>query len=151
MSREDKYTTHVEPFLDKIKEMYVSLNEAQIAKALGISRKSFTKYKQEHPELRQALLEAQQGAVEIYRNGMKRKALGYYYDEQKTVEHLDGDGNLVDTTVEKYHKYAHPDTGALHLLLKNYDPTWHNDDSATLKIKQDQVEIAKKKAEQAEW
>ena len=54
-------------------------------------------------------------------------------------------------TSEIYTKYAQPDTGAIHLLLKNIDPEWHNDDKATLDLKKEQLELAKKKQEADEW
>ena len=44
-----------------------------------------------------------------------------------------------------------PDTGAIHLLLKNIDPNWRNDDATTLELKKRQTEIAEKKADAAEW
>ena len=53
--------------------------------------------------------------------------------------------------VETYKKYAQPDTGAAHLLLKNLDPNWHNDDAETLDIKKKQVELQKQKLEQDNW
>ena len=49
--------------------------------------------------------------------------------------------------IEKYKKYAHPDTGAIHLLLKNLDDTWRNDDKATMDIKRGQLELAREKEE----
>ena len=44
-----------------------------------------------------------------------------------------------------------PDLGSIHLLLKNIDPEWHNDDKATLDLKKEQLELAKKKQEADEW
>ena len=42
-------------------------------------------------------------------------------------------------------------TQAAHLLLKNLDPNWHNDDAETLDIKKKQVELQKQKLEQDNW
>lgn len=80
---------------------------------------------------------------------LRKKARGYYYEETKEV-YKDEDGKITRTT-EKYKKYAQPDVGAIHLLLKNLDPEWTNDDKTTIEIKKQQIEIAKQKAENAEW
>ena len=80
---------------------------------------------------------------------LQKKAQGYYYEETKTcVREVDGKSVKV---IEKYKKYAHPDTGAIHLLLKNLDDTWRNDDAETMKIKKDQLKIQKEKAENSAW
>ena len=55
MGRKNKYETHVGNRLEEIAEMIQLLNEDQIAKQLGISRRSFEYYKNEHEELREAL------------------------------------------------------------------------------------------------
>ena len=57
------------------------------------------------------------------------------------------DGGATAKVIEKYKKYAHPDTGAIHLLLKNLDDTWRNDDKATMDIKRGQLELAREKEE----
>jgi hypothetical protein len=72
------------------------------------------------------------------------------YEETKTTRKIE-DGKVVGMTVEKYEKYAPPDTGAIHLLLKNIDPNWKNDDDRTYELKKKQVEIAEKKADDANW
>ena len=53
--------------------------------------------------------------------------------------------------IEIYKKYAQPDTGAAHLLLKNLDPNWRNDDAETMKIKKKTVELQQQKLEQDNW
>lgn len=150
MGRKSKYETCVAPYLPKIKEWYKTMTEAQISKALGISESTFTQYKNQHEELRECLQEAKTGMVEELKSKLKMKACGYPYTEYKTVTRKDENGEDV-ITVERYDKIAHPDTGAIHLLLKNLDENWHNDDTETLEMKKKQVEIAKKKAEAAEW
>lgn len=143
--RKGRYESHVEPFLDKIPEWYEFLNEGQIAKKLGISRCSFEKYKKEHPELQEALRHGKEELVESLKATLKKKAAGYYYEEVKTIVREDGGTTM--KVIEKYKKYAHPDTGAIHLLLKNLDETWRNDDKATMDIKRGQLELAREKEE----
>ena len=53
--------------------------------------------------------------------------------------------------VERYTKYSPPDTGAIHLLLKNLDPEWRNDDRETMDLKQRKLELERQKAEAEDW
>ena len=80
---------------------------------------------------------------------MRKKAKGFYYTETKTTQKRENGKQVV--VVEKYEKYAQPDTGAIHLLLKNLDPKWRNDDAATYDLKRRQTEVAEKKQEAADW
>ena len=74
---------------------------------------------------------------------------GFYYTETKTTIRKEGGKEI--RTVEKYDKYALPDTGAIHLLLKNCDPEWRNDDKATMDLKKQELEIKKQKADENAW
>lgn len=68
----------------------------------------------------------------------------------KSYKRKDKDGNIVET-VEKHKKHIPADIAAINLYLKNNDPTWHNDDEATLQMKREHLEIEKKKAENGDW
>ena len=100
--------------------------------------------------MRQALKDGKQELITELKTSLKKKAKGYYYKETKTCIRQDANGREIKV-VEKYKKYAHPDTGAIHLLLKNLDDEWRNDDKATIEIKQGQLELAKEKAENSDW
>lgn len=147
--RKGRYETHVQPRLNEIKKWIQTMNEKQIAKRLGISEYTFNRYKGKYEDLQRALLEGAEELKEELKDTLKKKAKGYYYTETTTTQRRDG--NSVIVTVEKRERYAQPDTGAIHLLLKNLDPTWRNDDAQTLELKKRQTEIAEKKAEAAEW
>ena len=150
MGRKGKYDTHVKPYLAQIQEWYGDYNEKQIAvEKLGISIQAWEKYKKEHPELTEILKKGKQNLVGELKASLKKKAKGYYYDETKTV--IREEGNKKIKTIEKYRKYAQPDTGAIHLLLKNLDESWHNDDRETIEIKKKQLELSERKLEQDEW
>lgn len=155
MGRKSKYETHVKPFLKDISKWITSLNEEEIAKKkLGISVASFTRYKNEFPELRQALLEGRQNLAIELKETLQKKAKGFYYEEVKTVKIHNPDADAEPEWIEKievYRKYAQPDTGAAHLLLKNIDPDWRNDDKETMDIKKKQIELQKQKLEQDNW
>ena len=150
MGRKNRYESHVQPFLADISKWYLSLDEGEIAKKLGIAVSTFEKYKRQYPELRQALKDGKQELITELKTSLKKKAKGYYYEETKTCIRQDANGREIKV-VEKYKKYAHPDTGAIHLLLKNLDDDWRNDDKATIEIKQGQLELAKEKAENSDW
>lgn len=149
MGRKGRYETHVQPFLNDIAEWYGLINEDQIAKKLGISVASFEKYKNEHPELRDALKKGKEDLIEELKTTLKKKAKGFYYEETKT--YIKQENGKEVKTVEKHKKYAQPDTGAIHLLLKNLDDTWRNDDKATQDLKKEKLELDRQKAENENW
>ena len=149
MGRKCRYETHVLPHIEQVREWIQLLTEDQIAKRLGISQRSFQKYKNDHPELAQALKEGRQELVENLKMTLKKKAQGFYYEETKAVVRQE-DGAEVKI-IERYKKYAQPDTGAAHLLLKNLDDTWRNDDAATMALRREKLELEKQKHEDAAW
>lgn len=145
-----KYEEKVKPYLGQIGEWYQTLTEEQIAKKLGVSLTAWKGYKNKFPELMNVLVDAHKKLISELRKSLKMKAKGYEYEEYKiTVKEVGGEE--VSRTIETYKKRAHPDTAAIHLLLKNLDPEWHNDDQATMELKKRQLEVAEKKAEDASW
>lgn len=150
MGRKDKYKSHIEPYLSKIPKMYETMTEGQIAKKLGVGSTSWEKYKRDHPELIECLRKGKKNMCEDLKGLLKQKAYGFYYEETKIREITggDNDGQIIKDT---FKKYALPDTGAIHLLLKNNDPDWHNDDKQTMDLKKKQIEIQEKKLEADEW
>ena len=148
MAGKSKYESYVKPFLDEISEWTIIMSEKEIAKKLGISVNTFSTYKQQHEELRHALVDGKKRLVMEIKKKMKQSALGYYYTETKTIvkkEH----GQTVSETTETYNRYAKPELGAAHLLLKNNDDTWRNDDADTMEMKRRQIEIQQQKADNA--
>lgn len=150
MGRKSKWESHIEPRLAEIEELYQEYDESQIAEIIGVSVSTFEKYKAERPELRAALTKAKDRLVAELKESLKKKAKGYEYTETKEYIRKNADGTE-SRVIERFKKYAHPDLGAIHLLLKNLDPTWHNDDEATLEMKREQLDIARRKAENGDW
>ena len=149
-----KYDSHVKPHLEKITKWTEDLTDEQIAARLKISRKSFIEYKKQHPELVEALEKGKKRLVVELKDTLKKKAKGFYYEEVKTVKIHNPDSEAEQEWIEKIEvnrKYAQPDTGAAHLLLKNLDPEWRNDDAETMKLKRKQVELQKQKLDQDNW
>lgn len=149
MGRKSRYETHVEPYLEDIRKWYQLLNEGEIARKLGIGITSFEKYKREHPELREALRDGRFELVEDLKLTLKKKAKGFSYTEKKRV--IRDENGKKTTSVEEIERYFPPDTGAIHLLLKNLDDTWRNDDKPTMDLRREKLENDKKKAESADW
>ena len=149
MGRKNKYETHVKPYLEQIKKWYLTETEGQIARRLGVSQDSFCAYKAQHPELAEAVLNGRENLITELKDTLRKKAQGFTYKETKRVLKKEGDREY--RVVEEYERYALPDTGAIHLLLKNLDPTWRNDDAATMELKKNKAELERQKAEVENW
>lgn len=140
--RASNYEKLVQPKLKEIAVMNQTMSERQIAFELGVSLTSFNEYKALHEELRDALQRGRDELVRKVKESMVKSANGYYYTETDESE---------DGVTNKRKRWAKPDVVAQHLLLKNYDPEWHNDDHETMELKKKQVEIAKQKADDLTW
>lgn len=149
MARQGLYDTKVQPHLAEIAEWIQTMTEAQVAKKLGVGYRTFQRYKLDHAELQTALANGKDALVVELKGILKKKALGYYYKETKTYI-KDEDGKKV-RIVEETERYAHPDTGAIHLLLKNLDETWRNDDQTTVDLKRERLALEKEKTEASVW
>ena len=144
--RPEKYKTHVEPYLDEIKQMCQMMTERQIAETLGVGYTAFREYKQRYPALSEAMKKGRQILVMELRSALIKRAKGFEIIEVKRVHE---DGML--TKVETSTKYYPPDVAALNLALKNYDPdNWANDPQA-LKLREKELQLQEKKLEQNEW
>ena len=149
MGRKNKYETNVKPHLKDIPKWYETMTEAQIAKKLGVSVASFEIYKNNYPQLRDCLKSSKDSLIEDLKATLKMTAKGFKYTEtKKTIREIDGKKVKI---IEEYEKYSQPDTGAIHLLLKNLDKDWHNDDKQTIEIKRKQLELNERKIDQDEW
>lgn len=148
MGRKNKYESNVKPFLDQIPTWYETMTEGQIARKLGVSVASFENYKIKYPELVAYLSKGKEILVDDLKDMLRKKAKGFYYTETKRTYIKNENGEQVGAVrIEETEKYAAPDTGAIHLLLKNIDPTWRNDDQTTIDIKKEKLEIEKQKGE----
>lgn len=148
MGRKSMYDSNVKPRLNEIKKWF-KMTEAQIAGECGVSSTTFETYKREHEELRKALNERKvKLAAEVYGAIIKR-ALGFHEEDVKTSIRNEA-GKKIEF-VEKVSKYYPPDVGACHLLLKNLDETWTNDDKETMSLKRAKLELEKLKAEAENW
>ena len=150
MGRKGKYESHVQPYLSQISEWISDYDEAQIAtEKLGIAVSSWENYKKKYPELQEALKNGRLNLISELKMSLKKKARGFTYEETKTTIREENGKQI--KVVEKYKKYCAPDVGAIHLLLKNLDPDWTNDDKTTIDLKREQLELAKQKLESDNW
>ena len=149
MGRKGKYDTHIAPNLKQIEELAKTMNDSGIATELGVSPSSFENYKNQYPELREAIREGhmkrKRERIDKYKGLLEKRAEGFHYKETKTVIR-DVDGT-VTRVVEEYEKYSPPDVGAIHLLLKNLDEDWTNDDKKTMDLKKEKLEIERLRTE----
>ena len=146
MARPDKYKTNVEPYLNEIKQMCLSMTEAQIAETLGVSLAAWKRYKSHYEPLRAVLKKGRQTLVVELRSALIRRAKGFQYEERKVIKEAGQ-----PTREEIYTRTALPDVAALNLCLKNYDSqNWANDPQM-LRIREKELELQERKIELSEW
>lgn len=146
MARPDKYKTNVEPYLNEIKQMCLSMTEAQIAETLGVSLAAWKRYKSHYEPLRAVLKKGRQTLVVELRSALIRRAKGFQYEERKVIKEAGQ-----PTREEIYTRTALPDVAALNLCLKNYDKDNWSNDPQMLKIREKELELQERKIELNEW
>lgn len=153
MPRKCEYEIKVQPHLSEIPTWIAEMSQKEVADKLGITERTFINYKNKYEELRKAVDE---DAVPIIvsngRASIRKRANGFYYKEYKRTYTTTEKGEIIGTIkVEEFEKYCVPDVVAIHLMMKNYDDTWRNDDAQTMELKKQKVEIEKTKAESDDW
>lgn len=168
--RKNKYESHVKPYLAEIEEMCKTMTEKQIADRLGVSyTSSWSRYKIDYPELREAIKKGRQNLVGDLRSSLIKKAKGYEYTETKVVTEAVKlptelyevllEAGFSDKDIEQaqivrtevYRKQAAPDVAALNLALKNYDSKNWSNDPAAHELKVRELELKEKAFESGNW
>ena len=145
--RKSAYDTHIAPHLDKIREWVKGgATVEEIAKALDVAASTLHKYKTEKTELAEAFACGRANIVIQIRGALLKKALGYEYQEKKQYIKKDEDGEQV-TYTEITTKHQPPSETAGAMLLRNYDDTWLDKDSITTQLKQQELELRRKIAD----
>lgn len=93
------------------------LTDEQIAKRLGISRKTLYDWKDKYGDICDALKKGKEVVDVQVENALLKRALGYDYQEER-IETSDKDGTKVVQTI----KHVAPDVGAAAFWLKNRRP-----------------------------
>lgn len=99
------------------------LTEEQIANNMGIAVRTLGTWKEAYPPILRALKRGKAPVDIEVENALLKRALGYEYDEVKTV--TDKDGNVKEKTVTR--KVVLPDTTAQIFWLKNRKPAQWRD------------------------
>ena len=139
MGRADRYSTHVEPYLDDISRWRTTMTEEQIAQKLGIAKSTFQKYKQDYPELNEICKFGNKKKCDEVWSSLFKRAVGYDIPQFKEV--IDKDGMV--RRLEKPPIHIPADIKAITLILSNLDKAFHMDDSEVLQIKKMLAELNK--------
>lgn len=146
--RKNKYDSYVKPHLEDISRWVQTMDEEQIARRLGISPATWYVYKNEHPELSEAVKAGRQDLISDIKSALKMRAKGFEYQEKKVYTKVGDNGSAVyeETTT----KYAPPDVAACNSILQNLDPEWRRD-KALYNLREKEYELKKKLAEANNW
>ena len=148
--RKSVYDTVIFPNINKIEEWVKSgATEKQICEALGISISAFNVHK-EKMELKEALKKGRSSLVLDLRSEMIKKAFKHTLETKKTYVTQDENGSTRKHT-EITTKEVDGDTAALQLLLKNYDKDNWKNDWDSYELKQAELELKKKLADDKDW
>lgn len=152
MARPNNYKKLIEPYLDKISEMALTMSEEQIAETLGVGYSTFKRYKKDNEPLRASLKSGRKALVIELKNNLIKKAKGFEYTETKEIKEKNPvTGKLEVVRVETTKKFAPPDVAANNLLLKNYDKdNWANDPQM-IELRKKELELKEKSIEANEW
>jgi len=89
-----------------------------IAGAMGIGKRTLSRWKDQFPQFAEALATQREAAIQKVEDALYKRAIGYEFTEVKTVTDKDG---YVTTTVTE--KAMPPDTIAQIFFLKNRKPS----------------------------
>lgn len=143
MARPTKYDREIKPHIEDIRKAVESgATDEEIATAFGIAKSTLYKYKKEKPEFSAAFARGREKVVIDIKAALLKKAIGFYYNEEKSVAKHDKDGEAV-VMVETYKKYQPPSETAAAMLLRNYDQDWRDNDSAAARLKEQELDLKK--------
>lgn len=124
--------------------------DKEIADALGIGKSTLCTYKTKHKELQESFARGRVVVCCDIKAALLKKALGFYYEETRSFVKEDLK-NGTTTYTEKTRRYCVPSETAAAMLLRNYDETWRDGDSVSVKMKQQEQELKKRIAEAKNW
>ena len=96
-------------------------SDKEIAERLGVSSRTFSDYKKKFPELKRILDEARRPLITEAEGSLLKLVQGFSSEEEIKV--FDGKRILVSTTIIK--KKHPPQSRAIEMFLKRYDPSFH--------------------------
>ena len=144
--RPNKYFTHVEPNLDRIEKLALTMSEEQIAKTLGVGITAWKKYKRLYPTINDRLKKGRLNLVVELKGALIKKAKGFQYEEKKVIKEA---GKIVREEITT--KTSTPDVAALNLLLKNYDKDNWSNDPQMLELRKRELELKEEQMKKDDW
>ena len=142
--RKSKYTSNVEPYLEKIKEYKkLGATDEQICQILNVSKTVFYEYQKKYPEFQKSLKIGVNEFIQELRGRLASLTVPHKLETKKQYIKVDQEtGNKTQYT-EITTRDVDPDIAAINLLLKNLDKeNWANDPQA-LSMKQQELELRK--------
>ena len=147
--RPDKYDEYIKPYLEDIYDWVKTMNEKQIAEKLGVSFRSFGRYKEKHSELRNVLKKGKQNLVIDLKDKLIEIAFNGVHEvsTETTMQIVDDDGKK--KTIRKIEKAKDGDKEAIFKLLNNYDENWHECDIPKIKRLEEELKIKRELADES--
>lgn len=146
-NRPNKYHTHIEPFLEQIKQWKrQGATDVQICEQLGVSKSYFCNAKNQYPELLDVLKNSREAFVADLKGELARLAFKHELKTTKIYTTTDSNGNEKKHT-EITKKEVDGDIAAIQILLKNLDKDNWSDNPQLVKLKQQELELKKLIAE----
>lgn len=117
-----RYFDCVQPYLDTIrKKVREGVTEVEIAKSLGISKATLENYKNQFPELKEALSKNKGADVlEKLINAGIESACGCYKTNTVTKFKADENGNPVLVSIEEYENWQQPNAVLNKFYVQNF-------------------------------
>lgn len=85
----------------------------EIAKAMGVSKRTIIRWSQEHESFGEALARGKGVSDAKVVRSLYQRAVGYEYEEEKRIVEYDKEGNIKPVKVEKTKKHVTPDVGVI--------------------------------------
>lgn len=126
------------------------LTNEQIAKNMGIARGTLREWTEAYPSISTALKRGKEVIDIEVENAMCKRALGYEYEEVKTIIEQTPDGSR-KTKIEKIKKHVAPDVGAQIFWLKNRRKQLWMENPHKVSNDAELLELKKKELESKDW
>lgn len=107
------------------------LTDEQIARKIGINTGTLYAWKNQYPEISEALKRGKEVIDRQVENALLKRALGYDYEEEtKELQYDRGTGQQILVTTKKVTRHVQPDVTAQIFWLKNRKPEEWRDKQA---------------------
>ena len=118
----EKLVNHIKQLLDNgtLEKLFQGADtEKELYTAIGISKSSWLRLKEEIPELQALTIRTRHETFIAIKGAMKKRAMGYSYDEVETEEGQDPKTGNSYTKTRTTKRHVPPDLSAQKLLIAN--------------------------------